>query len=103
MVCDKDSSISNLTRLDRATMLKKSNGILRKCHSCQGRGAVCIHERRYKSPSQIFWGLLDFSVIQNIFFLELYDQAYIPPIIRNLISVSILDRLGYSLLLELKS
>ena len=31
-------------------------------------------------------------------FLELFDVAYIPSIKRNLISVSILDRLGYSLL-----
>ena len=33
-------------------------------------------------------------------FLELFDVAYIPSIRRNLISVSILDRLGYSLLFE---
>ena len=31
-------------------------------------------------------------------FLELFDVVYIPSIRRNLISVSILDRLGYSLL-----
>ena len=33
-------------------------------------------------------------------FLELQDVAYIPSIRRNLISVPILDRLGYSFLFE---
>ena len=35
-------------------------------------------------------------------FLELQDVAYIPSIRRNLISVPILDRLGYSIFLELE-
>ena len=35
-------------------------------------------------------------------FLELFDVVYIPFIRRNLISVSILDRLGYSLLFRIE-
>ena len=62
-----------------------------------------MYERRYKSPSQIFLGTVRLQLNTEYLFLELYDVTYIPPIIRNLISVSILDRLGYSLLLELKS
>ena len=48
-----------------------------------------------------FLGVVRLQLNTRIF-LELQDMVYIPSIRRNLISIPILDRLGYSFLLELE-
>ena len=56
---------------------------------------MCAWEMIQKSKL-IFWELLDYSSVQEFFWN--CRVAYIPPIRRNLISISIFDRLGYSFL-----
>ena len=96
---------SNVIDVPSDTWWLDSGATIHACNSMQavisGRSSTSLEQYVYMGDGtrvQVDFLGVDRLQVSTGIFLELLDVAYIPLIRRNLISIPILDRLGYSFL-----